>query len=104
MPSSPMRRRMSIIFSLCPRWWNDLRGHIIPPSSVERSENRGSRADTKDLRVMCRACEQDAIWLAYLDSQGMLKPDDPEAVEKFFADFPVQPVPGQSLSARPEWD
>jgi len=53
---------------------------------------------------MCLACEQDAIWLAYLDSQGMLKPDDPDAVEKFFADFPVQPLPGQSLSAQPEWD
>jgi hypothetical protein len=58
---------------------------------------------------MCLACEQDAIWLAYLDSQGMLKPDDPDAVEKFFADFPVQPLPGQSLSeqalpGQSEWD
>jgi len=58
---------------------------------------------------MCLACEQDAIWLAYLDSQGMLKPDDPDAVEKFFADFPVQPLPEQSLSGQPlsgqsEWD
>ncbi len=58
---------------------------------------------------MCLACEQDAIWLAYLDSQGMLKPDDPDAVEKFFADFPVQslpeqPIPGQSLSGQSEWD
>ncbi len=48
---------------------------------------------------MCWACEQDAIWLAYLDSQGLLKPDDPEAVEALFAVFPVQPLPGQS-----DWD
>ena len=48
---------------------------------------------------MCLACEQDAIWLAYLDSRDLLKPDDPDAVEKFFADFPVQPLPRQS-----EWD
>jgi hypothetical protein len=48
---------------------------------------------------MCLACEQDAIWLAYLDSQGLLKPDDPVAVEALFAAFPVQPLPVQS-----EWD
>jgi len=33
---------------------------------------------------MCLACEQDAIWLAYLDSQGLLKPDDPAAIEALF--------------------
>ena len=49
---------------------------------------------------MCLACEQDAIWLAYLDSQGLLKPDDPDAVEKFFADFPVQPLPEQADSGQ----
>jgi hypothetical protein len=48
---------------------------------------------------MCLACEQDAIWLAYLESQGLLKPDDPDSVEKFFADFPVQELPEQ-----PAWD
>jgi hypothetical protein len=48
---------------------------------------------------MCLACEQDSIWLAYLDSRGLLKEDDPEAMEKFFADFPVQPLPVQA-----EWD
>jgi hypothetical protein len=48
---------------------------------------------------MCLACEQDAIWLSYLESQGLLKPDDPEAVEALFAEFPVQPLPVQ-----PDWD
>jgi hypothetical protein len=45
---------------------------------------------------MCLACEQDAIWLQYLESQGLLKPDDPAAVEALFAGFPVQPLPMQS--------
>jgi hypothetical protein len=44
---------------------------------------------------MCLACEQDAIWLAYLESQGLLKPDDPEAIDALFSAFPVQPVPVQ---------
>jgi hypothetical protein len=48
---------------------------------------------------MCLACEQDAIWLAYLDSQGLLKPDDPAAVGELFAAFPVQPLP-----VKVEWD
>ena len=48
---------------------------------------------------MCLACEQDAIWLAYLESQGLLKPDDPAAVDALFSAFPVQPVPMQS-----DWD
>lgn len=48
---------------------------------------------------MCLACEQDAIWLAYLDSQGLLKPDDPEAVDALFSAFPVKPLPMQG-----EWD
>ena len=42
---------------------------------------------------MCLACEQDAIWLAYLESQGLLNPDDPAAVDAPFAAFPVQPLP-----------
>jgi hypothetical protein len=48
---------------------------------------------------MCLACEQDAIWLAYLDSQGLLQPDDPAAVEALFAGFPVQPLPVRSEAA-----
>jgi hypothetical protein len=49
--------------------------------------------------MMCLACEQDAMWLAYLDSQGLLKPDDPGAVDALFSAFPVQPLPVQS-----DWD
>ncbi len=45
---------------------------------------------------MCLACEQDAIWLAYLESQGLLQPDDPAAVDALFAGFPVQPLPVRS--------
>ena len=45
---------------------------------------------------MCLACEQDAIWLQYLESQGLLKPDDPAAIEALFAGFPMQPLPMQS--------
>ena len=37
---------------------------------------------------MCLACEQDAIWLAYLESRGLLMRDDPEAVAALFAAFP----------------
>jgi hypothetical protein len=48
---------------------------------------------------MCLACEQDAIWLAYLESQGLLKPDDPAAVEALFSSFPVQELPVQAA-----WD
>jgi cell division septation protein DedD len=50
---------------------------------------------------MCLACEQDAIWLAYLDSQGLLKPDDPAAVEALFSSFPVQELPVQPDSDKP---
>jgi hypothetical protein len=49
---------------------------------------------------MCLACEQDAIWLAYLESRGLLNPDDPAALEEFFSAFPVQPLPAQS----DDWD
>ena len=48
---------------------------------------------------MCLACEQDAIWLAYLESQGLLQSDDPAAVDALFAGFPVQPVPVRSEAA-----
>ena len=47
---------------------------------------------------MCLACEQDALWFAYLESRGLLKPDDPAAVEALFAAFPVQPLPVQGES------
>jgi hypothetical protein len=50
---------------------------------------------------MCLACEQDAIWLSYLDSQGLLTPDDPAAVDALFSAFPVQTLPVQR---QPEWD
>jgi hypothetical protein len=53
---------------------------------------------------MCWAGEQDAIWLAYLESQGLLKPDDPEAVEALFEAFPVQPVPVQGETARAKYE
>jgi hypothetical protein len=48
---------------------------------------------------MCLACEQDSIWLAYLESKGLLKADDPAAIDALFSAFPVQPLP---VSA--EWD
>jgi hypothetical protein len=48
---------------------------------------------------MCLACEQDAIWLQYLESKGLLKPDDPGAVEALFAAFPVQSLPVQADTA-----
>jgi len=47
---------------------------------------------------MCLACEQDAIWLAYLESRGLLQPDDPAAVDALFNAFPVQPLPVQGVS------
>jgi hypothetical protein len=46
---------------------------------------------------MCLACEQDNIWFAYLESRGLLKPDDPASVDALFAAFPVQPVPVQPV-------
>ena len=45
---------------------------------------------------MCLACEQDAIWLDYLESQGLLQADDPVAGDALFAGFPVQPLPLRS--------
>ena len=50
--------------------------------------------------TMCLACEQDAIWLAYLESKGLLKPDDPAAVEKLFAGFPGAAVAGAGRLGR----
>lgn len=44
---------------------------------------------------MCLACEQDAIWFAYLESRGLVQPDDPAAVDALFSAFPVQPLPLQ---------
>jgi hypothetical protein len=46
---------------------------------------------------MCLACEQDNIWFAYLESRGLLKPDDPASVDALFSAFPVQPVPMQPV-------
>jgi hypothetical protein len=46
--------------------------------------------------TMCLACEQDAMWFAYLESQGLLKDDDPAAVDALFGAFPVQPLPFQA--------
>jgi hypothetical protein len=54
--------------------------------------------------MMCLACEQDAIWLAYLESQGLLKPDDPEAVDALFSAFPVQLVPLQTEGSQQQTD
>ena len=54
--------------------------------------------------MMCLACQQDAIWLAYLESQGLLKPDDPEAVDALFSAFPVQPLPVQAEESEPQAD
>jgi len=51
---------------------------------------------------MCLACEQDAMWIAYLESQGLLKDDDPEAVEALFGAFPVQPLPFQASEGEPQ--
>jgi hypothetical protein len=45
---------------------------------------------------MCLACEQDGMWFAYLESQGLLKPDDPAAIDALFSAFPVQPLPVQT--------
>ncbi len=49
---------------------------------------------------MCLACEQDAIWFAYLESRGLLKPDDPAAVDALFQGFPLQPLPMQQQGAQ----
>ena len=51
---------------------------------------------------MCLACEQDAMWIAYLESQGLLKDDDPAAVEALFGAFPVQPLPFQASDGGPQ--
>jgi hypothetical protein len=50
---------------------------------------------------MCLACEEDAIWLASLESRGLLQPDDPAATEALFATFPVQPLPAQPEPVEP---
>ena len=50
---------------------------------------------------MCLACEQDAIWLAYLESRGMLQPDDAAALETLFGVFPVNPLPVQQPTGEP---
>jgi hypothetical protein len=44
---------------------------------------------------MCLACEEDTFWLAYLQGREPLQAEDPAAVAKLFAAFPVQPLPMQ---------
>lgn len=51
---------------------------------------------------MCLACEQDAIWFAYLESRGLVQPDDPAAVDALFSAFPVQPLPVQGEADAPQ--
>jgi len=48
---------------------------------------------------MCLACEEDGIWMAYLESRGLLKPDNPAALAALFGTFPVQPLPMQDEPA-----
>ena len=49
--------------------------------------------------MMCLACEEDAIWFAYLESRGLLTPDNPDAAAALFAAFPANPVPLQEDTA-----
>jgi hypothetical protein len=49
--------------------------------------------------MMCLACEEDAIWFAYLESRGLLTPDNPDAAAALFAAFPANPVPLQEDAA-----
>jgi len=51
---------------------------------------------------MCLACEEDAIWLAYLESRGLLSADDPAAAAALFAGFPVRPLPVQGEGGVPQ--
>jgi hypothetical protein len=51
---------------------------------------------------MCLACEQDELWFAYLENRGLLKPDDPAAVDALFSAFPVQPLPMRDEDAGPQ--
>jgi hypothetical protein len=51
---------------------------------------------------MCLACEQDELWFAYLESRGLLKADDPAAVDALFSAFPVQPLPMQAEESEPQ--
>jgi hypothetical protein len=50
---------------------------------------------------MCFACEQDAVWIAYLESRGLLRPDDAASVDALFDQFPVQSLPLQQPRAEP---
>jgi hypothetical protein len=50
---------------------------------------------------MCLACEQDAVWIAYLESRGLLRPDDVASVDALFAQFPVQSLPLQQPRGEP---
>jgi hypothetical protein len=41
--------------------------------------------------MMCIACEQELMWLAYLESRGLDSPDSPPMMRSPFADFPDKP-------------
>jgi hypothetical protein len=41
---------------------------------------------------MCIACEQELMWLAYLESRGLDSPDSPPLRRSPFADFPGKPA------------
>ena len=41
--------------------------------------------------MMCIACEQELMWLAYLESRNLNSPDSPVKMRSPFADFPGKP-------------
>ena len=51
--------------------------------------------------MMCIACEQDFMWLAYLESRGLIGPDRRAAVPEPFAvaDKPQSAATGQEAEA-----
>ncbi len=52
---------------------------------------------------MCIACEQDFMWLAYLESRGLIAPDNPAMTRDPFAALPAEPTPPeQAPSNAPE--
>jgi hypothetical protein len=50
--------------------------------------------------MMCLACQQDAMWFAYLDSRGLLTPEEKEEARSFFAGYPAR---SQSPSLEDAW-
>ncbi len=45
--------------------------------------------------MMCIACEQDAMWFAYLQRKGLITPDGYLAEEPPFLAGPIEPSPAQ---------